>query len=501
VYPSSDSPDLQQAAPAPRKPLPRFDVVARREQEPSDTNPLIYREVVYSVALGTSEELADALLLDRVDELRRTLEGMRSGKLIRLAVFDHTFQGRPRRQPIATLTWKDWRPDPEIAHPLREGAAKPASTPPEPAKPEPAKPAPNPQPAKAQAPAPKPTPPPKPAAAAAPKPASAAAPAPKPASAPAPKPAAAPAPKPASAAAPKPAAAPAPKPASAAAPAPKPAAAPAPATTEAAVPAQKPEPAKPAPKPEPAKPEPPAPKPEPAKPEPPAPKPELAKAKPAAPKPEPPKPEAPKAKPAPEPKQPEAKPAAPARLGADDLISELFEACVDLHFLNDSIEGAEFILKLTLAKIPSAVGLVSLFDINRREFVLVRQTGGQIALLARLSERAPVAQAAMRSRAAVVVADVAADSRFAGDERWRQIGVEPRSLICAPAELGGRYLGLIEIADPLDGGRYTEAEGNALTYIGQQLAEFVSDRGVIVEPDLVLEGTDVVPPSRRRGGR
>jgi hypothetical protein len=78
------------------------------------------------------------------------------------------------------------------------------------------------------------------------------------------------------------------------------------------------------------------------------------------------------------------------------------------------------------------------------------------------------------------------------DDRWRAIGVELTSLVCAPIELSGRYLGLLELADPLDGQAFNEGDGNALTYIGQQFAEFVAARGVIVDP-AHIRGEDAKP--------
>ncbi|KYF83689.1 hypothetical protein BE11_31220, partial [Sorangium cellulosum] len=192
--------------------------------------------------------------------------------------------------------------------------------------------------------------------------------------------------------------------------------------------------------------------------------------------------------PSPPPRRRSSFPPRNGRLSGDDLIAELFEACSELHFLQDTLAGADFILSLTLDKIPCALGLVSLFDINRREFVVVRQHGGKTALLTRLSERAPLALAAMRSRRAVVVPDVSSDERVM-DERWKATGVELRSVVCAPVELAGRYLGLLEIANPIDGKPFSESDGNALTYIGQQFAEFVGARGVVTEPGLVTAAT------------
>ena len=109
------------------------------------------------------------------------------------------------------------------------------------------------------------------------------------------------------------------------------------------------------------------------------------------------------------------------RLSGDDLLAALFEAFGDLQFLRDSFAGAEFVLTLMLEKLPSHVGLVSLFDINKRDFVVVRQMGGaQSALCLRQPERAPIASAAMRMKRAVVVTEGIGIER-ATDDRWRTI--------------------------------------------------------------------------------
>jgi hypothetical protein len=183
-------------------------------------------------------------------------------------------------------------------------------------------------------------------------------------------------------------------------------------------------------------------------------------------------------------------------------LTELFEAFGDLHFVRDSLEGAEFVLHLTLEKLPSEVGIVSLFDMNKREFVVVRQVGGpRVVLCARQPEKAPLALSAMRKRHAIVVSDPEAAER-AMDDRWRAIGVALKSLVCAPIELSGRYLGLLELANPTDGHAFNEGDGNALTYIGQQFAEFVAARGVIVDDDHIRgdpKPSNPPPPSPQPG--
>ncbi len=47
----------------------------------------------------------------------------------------------------------------------------------------------------------------------------------------------------------------------------------------------------------------------------------------------------------------------------------------------------------------------------------------------------------------------------------------------APVMLAGRFLGAIELLNPIDGEPFTESDGNAVTYIAEQFAEFVAARG------------------------
>jgi GAF domain-containing protein len=170
------------------------------------------------------------------------------------------------------------------------------------------------------------------------------------------------------------------------------------------------------------------------------------------------------------------------------LIGDMFEGVSDLDYLSDALEAADFVLSLALEKVPSEVGLVSLFDIDKGEFVVVRQTGGsRNALLLRLKGDSALAQRAMGAGdgEAVVVTDFKAQPELR-DGRWRKIGTRPRSLVCAAVQVDGRHLGLIELANPHDGNAFGEDDGHALAYIGQRYAAFVDKHGVILDPDVIL---------------
>jgi hypothetical protein len=174
------------------------------------------------------------------------------------------------------------------------------------------------------------------------------------------------------------------------------------------------------------------------------------------------------------------------RIAGEDLLTDLFEDVAELHYLNDALEGAEFVLNLALEKLPCEAGLISLYDIDKREYVVVRQAGGdRSVVLLRLPEKAPIPRRAMRSTRAVVLPSVK-DGDLGPDVRWEKMGVDLRSLICAPVEKAGRYLGLLELANPHDGEAFSDGDGHAMSYIGSAFGEFLAERGVMLDPNAVV---------------
>ena len=49
----------------------------------------------------------------------------------------------------------------------------------------------------------------------------------------------------------------------------------------------------------------------------------------------------------------------------------------------------------------------------------------------------------------------------------------------------GRALGALEIINPLDGAPYTPDEGNAMTYIAEQYAEYLGSRGIVLDRERI----------------
>ncbi len=319
-------------APAPQIVVP--PIMIKREQEATAEVPLTYREYGFALPAGTNEAAAVNTLLQMLAHIQSAIASTPPGRLVNLAAFDQQFQGRAPVLPLATLTWKDWKPEPTIAYPRRDHATK-----------------------------------------AAPVAVAVAAPV-------------------AVALSFEPAVVIAPE-------------------VQAPV------------------------------------------------------------------SQTRSKPPVPKRrVRGDELISVLFESMHDLHFLRDSIEGGDFCAALAMEKLPSRVAFIYLYDIDRREFVVVCGAGvaPQGIIGTRLAETESVLAAAMRKRRAIVLD--ASDPTLA--THAASFG-GAKSLLLAPVMQAGRFLGAIEIVDPTDAAPFSELDANAITYMAEQFAEFVAARGVLLD--------------------
>jgi len=174
-----------------------------------------------------------------------------------------------------------------------------------------------------------------------------------------------------------------------------------------------------------------------------------------------------------------------ARVRGEDLIADLFEAMHDLHFARDAVEAAEFCLALSMEKLPSQAGIVHFYDIDHRDFFVACTRGPSTSklLLRRYPNADPLLSTAMRLRRALVLAS-GDESEGTAADRYAELG-GVRSLVVAPVMQAGRFLGAIELLNPLDGQPFTDSDGNAVTYIAEQFAEFVSTHGIVMDPERI----------------
>jgi GAF domain-containing protein len=91
----------------------------------------------------------------------------------------------------------------------------------------------------------------------------------------------------------------------------------------------------------------------------------------------------------------------------------------------------------------------------------------------------------MRRSRSVAIADVSRDPRVLG-ARWDALGAKPERALCGPVRQGGRYLGLIELANPLGDAPFHQTEQNAIDYVCEQFAQFLANRPIVLDADVIL---------------
>jgi hypothetical protein len=90
--------------------------LSTRAEDPSPGSPISYRERSYYVGDNIDRSRIEAAVHGELERIRMELGGRPRGQFVNLAVFDHAFEGKPLRPPIATLVWKDWRGAPVYWH-------------------------------------------------------------------------------------------------------------------------------------------------------------------------------------------------------------------------------------------------------------------------------------------------------------------------------------------------------------------------------------------------
>jgi GAF domain-containing protein len=142
-----------------------------------------------------------------------------------------------------------------------------------------------------------------------------------------------------------------------------------------------------------------------------------------------------------------------------------------------------------MEKLACAAGVVHLYDIDRRELVVVEVSGPELEALRRVRtpDADPLAAEAMRTRGALVVRDATGDARVTG-RRWGLLqaaaGTAVTSIACARVAREGRFLGLIELchlAGSGHAGGFAAGDEHALTYIAERFTEFVAAHGVVLD--------------------
>jgi GAF domain-containing protein len=170
--------------------------------------------------------------------------------------------------------------------------------------------------------------------------------------------------------------------------------------------------------------------------------------------------------------EPEAPPPSSQRvLAGEELIGALFERMNELSYLADLPAGAAYVLETLEEFIPCSGIAIHALDAAACEFVLVRALGPRAAEL--VGQRQPDLEslpgAAAREQRALRV-----DGAQSG--LWPALGLDIAHGLCAPVQQRGHVFGAIELGRTASEGEFNDSQVKALEFIGEQFAEFLSER-------------------------
>jgi hypothetical protein len=158
-------------------------------------------------------------------------------------------------------------------------------------------------------------------------------------------------------------------------------------------------------------------------------------------------------------------------LAGEELMGALFERMNELAYLPDLRAGAAYVLETLEEFIPCSGIAIHLLDGAACEFVLVLALGPRAA--EQLGQRQPDLEsllgAAVREQRAL---------RVEGSRSpvWDSLGLDIAHGLCAPVQQRGHVFGAIELGRSASEGEFSDSQLMALEFIGEQFAEFLSER-------------------------
>ena len=161
-----------------------------------------------------------------------------------------------------------------------------------------------------------------------------------------------------------------------------------------------------------------------------------------------------------------------------DLLEEIFEFTDKVKDKSRKQDALDFMLDLAMAKVPSDAGSVILADINTRrlEFGAAKGPKSEGLVGVQLKMGQGIVGFCAESSIAVAVSDAQRDPRFYSAIS-EKIGYPTRSILCVPMQVDGRVVGALELINKHTEDLYTERDLGIASFIAQQLARHLIQRG------------------------
>jgi hypothetical protein len=150
-----------------------------------------------------------------------------------------------------------------------------------------------------------------------------------------------------------------------------------------------------------------------------------------------------------------------------DLLGELFDALMDLSHMESADAGCKQVVQILQEHLQCDLAAVSLYDIDRDEFVVNSAFGADGVVGRRERAKAGVASTVVKRKAGTTLASCGADDVIHDD--FREGGG-----VFAPAMFRDRLFGLLRLHRVPGAAAFETDELDALSYVAAQLGEFLS---------------------------
>jgi len=161
---------------------------------------------------------------------------------------------------------------------------------------------------------------------------------------------------------------------------------------------------------------------------------------------------------------------------SENILEDIFLEIQVIHEDNMAMEEVvNFVLDMAMDKVPAESGAVLFADVNGQElyFASARGPKANEIMQFRVPMGIGVAGFCAREGVSLAISDAQRDPRFYA-KISQSLNYDTQSVACAPVQLEGRVYGCLELVNRAGGTTFTSNEVNALTYIGNQLAQYIN---------------------------
>ncbi len=169
--------------------------------------------------------------------------------------------------------------------------------------------------------------------------------------------------------------------------------------------------------------------------------------------------------------------AAEAR-SVEDILGDLFEKTQELYDQPDMAAAARFLMDLAMRSVPSESGAVFLSDISASTLSFAAAAGPKAQEV--MDFKVPLGQGIVgfcaQEGVSLAISDVHRNPYFFAAIS-KKLGYETRSILCSPAQSGGRVYGAVELINKTGGSSFTNDEVNVLNFLSHEFADYIVNSG------------------------